>query len=147
MKKAIVIAVLFFLAMVSCSESSNNPSGPTGWNNGNWTGETATSIPITFTLNHPALTNWTITVSQDYADTTDTRTIMCSALTIADDSTFSWSDSVDHDSLKYSFSFSGKFFTGDSLMGLWDSTVYYDLSSGDGGVDELGGSCTAGGPE
>ena len=147
MKKTVVFAVLSVLAVVSCSESSSNPSGPTGWNNGNWTGETASSIPITFTLNHPTITDWTITVSHDYADTTDTRTILCSSLTIADDSTFSWSDSVDHDTLKYSFSFSGTFFTGDSLMGLWDSTVYYDLSSGSGGIDELGGSWTAGGPE
>jgi hypothetical protein len=145
MKRIIVVAVISVFATLSCGKAGN-PSGHTGWNNGNWIGETATSLPVAFTLNHPVITNWTVTVSHSYADTTDIRTILCSTLNVTDDSTFSWSDSVDHDSLKYSFSFSGKFYSGDSLTGQWNSTVYYDFGGG-GGVDELGGSWTAGGPE
>ena len=134
------------ITVVACG-GDNDPSGPTGWNNGEWTGETATLIPITFTLDHPAMTDWTMTVEHTYADTTDIRTLLCSQLTVVADSTFSWSDTVDHDTLIYVFSFSGTFFSGDSLFGLWDSSVEYDLSSGYSGIDDIGGSWTAGGPE
>lgn len=146
MKKIIAVIFLTLVAVVACGKDSN-PAGPTGWNNGDWTGETATSIPITFTLNHPTITDWTMTVAHMYVDTTDTRTWLCASIPIAGDSTFSWIDSIDHDSLKYVFSFSGTFVTGDSLTGLWDSSVEYKLSSGHSGVDEIGGSWIAGGSE
>ena len=144
MKKTISIALFTFIAVTACGD--NTPSGPTGWNNGVWTGETATAIPITFTLDHPTITDWTMTIAYTYADTTDTRTWLCSSISVADDSTFCWSDSIDHDSLKYAFSFSGKFATGDSLMGLWDSSVTYNLP-GYSGMEDIGGSWTAVGPK
>jgi len=136
-----VLAV--FVLIAGCGDDS--PSGPTGWNNGNWSGQTSTLIPITFTLDHPDLTNWTITVTHSYEDTTDTRTWPAPALTIGQDSTFSWSDSVYADSLQYSFSMSGNFVSGDSVTGYWDSTVYYQLT-GTSGSDEIGGNWTASGP-
>ncbi len=145
MKKITVGLLLALIAVVACGKSSN-PSGPTGWNNGDWTGETADLIPITFTLNHPTITDWTMTLEHVYADTTDTRTWLCPSTTVSDDSTFSWNDTIDHDTLKYVFSFSGTFSTGDSLIGLWDSSVQYDLT-GQSGVSILGGSWTASGPE
>ncbi|MCK5132932.1 MAG: hypothetical protein KAR40_12360 [Candidatus Sabulitectum sp.] len=145
MKRAVAVILLTLVALMACGKDGN-PVGPAGWNNGHWTGETATSIPVTFTLDHPAITDWTMTIAHIYADTTDTRTWLCASILIAEDSTFSWIDSVDHDTLKYVFSFSGTFVTGDSLMGLWDSSVEYNLS-GQSGIDEIGGSWIAGGPE
>lgn len=146
MKKIFTIAILALLAVLACGES-NSPAGPTGWNNGSWTGETASLIPVTFTLDHPAITDWTMTISHVFADTTDTRTWLCSSTSIASDSSFSWNGTIDHDTLVYVFSFSGTFVTGDSLIGLWDSSVDYHLSSGHSGEDILGGSWTAVGSE
>ncbi len=146
MKKTFVFCSLVLLAVMACGDS-DSPSAPTGWNNGSWTGETATEIPITFTLDHPAISNWTISTAYEYADTTDTRTWLCQSITVASDSTFSWADSVDNDTLKYVFSFSGTFNTGDSLTGIWDSSVEYHLSGGHSGYDEIGGSWTAKGPQ
>lgn len=148
MKKAIASAAVIFsiITFLACG-SDNDPVGPAGWNNGSWTGETASSIPVSFSLDHPTIANWTMTVTHSYADTTDVRTWLCSSTLIAADSSFSWSDSIDHDTLKYVLSFSGTFVSGDSLIGLWDSSVEYNLGSGSGGIDDIGGSWTATGPE
>lgn len=148
MKKKIASAVVVFsiVTLLACG-SDNDPAGPAGWNNGSWTGETASSIPVSFSLDHPTITSWTMTVTHSYKDTTDVRTWLCSSTLIAADSSFSWSDSIDHDTLKYVFSFSGAFINGDSLIGLWDSSVEYKLGSGGGGIDDIGGSWTATGPE
>ncbi|MCD4706616.1 MAG: hypothetical protein K8S62_02635 [Candidatus Sabulitectum sp.] len=146
MSKAIAVVLFTIIAVMACGKDSN-PSGPTGWNNGGWIGETADLIPITFSLNHPTITDWTMTVEHIYADTTDIRTWLCPSISVADDSAFSWNDTIDHDTLKYVFSFSGTFATGDSLIGLWDSSVEYNLSTGHSGVSDLGGSWTATGPE
>ena len=145
MKKILVVCSIVLLAVMACGDS-DSPSGPTGWNNGSWTGETASLIPITFTLNHPTITDWTITTVYDYADTTDSYTWLCPSIAVGSDSTFSWVDTVDHDTLTYVFSFSGTFNSGDSLTGLWDSSVDYNLT-GYSGVAIIGGSWTAKGPQ
>ena len=146
MKKTLVVCSLVFLAVMACGDS-DSPSGPTGWNNGSWTGETATEIPITFTLDHPAISSWTMITAYEYADTTDSRTWLCQSITVAADSTFSWADTVDNDTLKYVISFSGTFNTGDSLTGAWDSSVEYHLSGGHSGIEDISGSWTAKGPQ
>lgn len=123
----------------------DDPSGPGTWNNGAWTGQTASGIQVTFTLDHPDVSDWTMTVTHQYADTTDTRTWTSPQLEVASDSSMSWSDSVYSDSLQYSFSMSGTFASGDSVFGEWDSVVYYQMGGGSG-TDELGGSWWATGP-
>lgn len=142
MKKTITIFILFIVLLVACDDSS----GPIEWNNGSWHGVTATSIPITFKLDHPTITDWTMTSTHVYADTTDIRTWLCPSLAVTDDSTFAWRDTIDQDTLKYVFSFSGRFINGDSLTGQWDSSVEYRFSN-ESGTDEAGGSWTATGPE
>ncbi len=144
MKNITIVLSVVLLTVLACGDSTS-PAGPTGWNNGNWSGETATEIPVSFTLDHPTITDWTMTITHIYADTTDVHTWLVPSITIAEDSSFSWNDSIDHDSLKYAFSFSGTFNSGDSLTGLWNSSVEYELT-GHSGVDMLGGSWTAVGP-
>lgn len=122
------------------------PSGPGGgWADGLWTGETASGLTVTFTLKHPQVSGWTLTVTHQYADTTDTRTWTSPELAIGADSTFGWSDSVQSDSLQYSFTISGQFSSGSSVSGEWDSVVHYQTGGGSG-TDDLGGSWSAVGP-
>jgi hypothetical protein len=138
---AITLAIIVF---AGCG--GDDPSGPGGsWDNGDWTGQTASGQAVTFTLDHPTITDWSLTVTHQYADTTDTRTWTSPQLTVGSDSSFSWSDSVYSDSLQYSFSMSGNFTSGSSVDGEWDSVVYYQMGGGSG-IDDLGGSWSASGP-
>lgn len=144
MKTAFISVLAAFVLIISgCGDDASGPSDT--WNNGDWTGSTASQIPVTFTLDHPDVSDWTITVTHEYAGNTVDKTWTSPALTVAADSSFSWSDSVYADSLQYSFSMSGTFASGDSVQGLWDSTLYYQIS-GSSGVDDQGGSWTASGP-
>ena len=138
-------AIVLVMAAVMTAGCGGDPSGPgASWNDGHWTGLTSTGLQVGFDLEHPTLTDWTLTVTHYYAGTSDTRTWTSPQLTVGSDSSFSWSDSVHSDSLQYSFSMTGSFTSGDSAAGEWDSIVYYQLGS-TSGTDELGGSWTAGG--
>ncbi|MBN2586984.1 MAG: hypothetical protein JXA64_05660 [Candidatus Fermentibacteraceae bacterium] len=144
--KATVLIPVIALAAALIPGCGDDPSSPGGsWDNGDWTGQTASGLTVTFTLDHPTVTDWTLTVTHDYADTTDIRTWTGPQLTVGSDSTFSWSDSVYSDSLQYSFSMDGIFTSGSEVSGEWDSVVYYQIGGGSG-MDDLGGSWSAEGP-
>lgn len=143
--RLMTVALIALALGVLSGCGDDDPSGPGGWNDGAWTGQTASGLQVSFTLDHPHVTDWTLTVTHQYADTTDTRTWTSPELQIASDSTISWSDSVYSDSLQYSFSMTGSFASGDSVFGEWDSVVYYQTGSGSG-IDDIGGSWWATGP-
>ena len=140
MRKMLVAGIALLVGVFAAC--SSNPSGNDTIREGSWSGMTADSIPISFTVSDTVMENVTFTIIYDFESKPDTSITWLFEGYICSDNTFQHIDQEGSTYYSFSIDMQGTFTPPDNVQGSLVTVGVFD-STGTAETDSVSVSWTA----